>query len=629
MAVDVQQLATDDSAYVKQSTDALNAKQSQEALQGGEQPQPSFLQKWVTGPMGRVTTSMMDSAVSAADALSPVNPTIRVARDAVTGGITGVANTVDAAVSGTKALANGASDATNFDGEDTVPLTSPIWDHAKSSILDFRDAVAVKDPTLSDNLVQGAAQLAIPFAGYSRALAGLHGFANLVGAGAVTDATALGPHDPRMADLLALGRHTEGKFGEALRTMAPDGSAVNAYINYLTDRGDESEAEGRFKNVLDGFGTNMVVTPLFHAVASGLKWGIAGLQYAMENGVPSVGSLVPANQQGMVAFHGTRANIPVDEGFSNEKLLSGEGTNAFGAGHYFAENPATAGVYARRGAQFDAGGTDARATAARTLEGLKGDKQATFVELNRRADTATDPTFAAKMRKAAQLVKSGGVSAGEGNLYSVDIPDERVAKMVDWDAPLSEQPPKVQEVFAAHGIDEANMTGEDAYKLLSSKLDKALGGADEAYQRGSGGDRAASALLNMRGVPGIHFLDKGSRAAGGGTRNLVLFNGKDARIISKNGKSTVGQERTSMDLSKEERAAERERVAALRDKEEGAGREFTPEPIPRRAAEHEGTVARRMTESDIPSELREGASHDWKTLSSDKKSKILAILEKQ
>lgn len=279
----LQESQEQDDAYMKQAADAAAAQKTQDALQGGDKPQPSFLQKWVTGPIGRVTTNTIDSAVSAADAIYDTEG-MHKARDATAGAITGAVNTADAAVSAGKFMETGGVG---------MPPSSPIWDHAKASILDFRDAVAVQDPTMADGLVQGVAQLAVPFAGYSRALAGLHGIANMAVAGGVTDATALAPHDMRMADLLALGRHTEGKLGDALRTLAPDGSALNAYVNFLTDRGNETEAEGRFKNVLDGFGVNMIATPLIHAAGVVLKQGYAGLRYAVENGVGSAGDLAP------------------------------------------------------------------------------------------------------------------------------------------------------------------------------------------------------------------------------------------------------------------------------------------------------------------------------------------------
>lgn len=597
MAVDLQQYATDDQAFIKQAQDAKNAKLTQESLQGDQQQQPSFVSKFMTS-VGRATTDTLDWAVSSADSINTMRD--RAAHDVGAGIVTGAANIADAAGSAISSSGKGlaaAEDPANADAaaEGSLP-TSPIWDHAKSSILDFRDAIAVKDPTLGDNLLQAGAQLAVPFAGYSRMLSGVHGFANMVAGGALTDATALGPHDARLADLVALGRHTEGKFGDTLRALAPDGSAVHAYINYLTDRGDETEAEGRFKNVLDGMGSNMVITPLLAAVGGVLKQGTAGLRYAIDNGVGSTGGFAgdPAamgNQAGKIVFHGTRADIPPGAAFDNDKLLTGEGTNAFGAGHYFAENPATAGTYARRGVSGQTGAAISDAQNAIKMAG--NDPRKAFQQLTSMAENEQDAGLRSRMQQAAKIIKSGNYERGSGNLYSVDIPDEHIAKMVDWDAPLSEQPEAVRETFAAHGINEANMTGGDAYKLLSSKLDRALGGADEAYQKGSGGDRAASALLHMRGVPGVRFLDSGSRTAGEGTRNLVLFNGKDAKVVGKNGKSFTGQTPTNMNLSKEERAAERERVAALRDKEAGGGREFEPEPIPARAAEHEGVVARR------------------------------------
>lgn len=705
----LQDAQAEQSAF-SQQYDAQQATQKAQE-QESKQP-PSFMSQFTAG-VGRVTTNTLDWAVSAADSINNVRD--RAARDVGAGAITGATNTADAVGSALASSGRGlaaAEDPAHADevlNEPSLP-TSPIWDHAKGAILDFRDAVAVKDPTLSDNLLQGVAQLAIPFTGYSRALSGVHGFANLVAANALTDATALGPHDPRMADLISMGRQVEGKFGDALRTLAPDGSALNAYINFLGDRGTgrgelsdlqaaqgsegtdpstwgkredgtdkgrgwlglmrrpdgqvsselsvssdingketlfpllvpglskdqvqqvlaatpeeamkipgvmqaasefakqriaagkspfagqdesptyESDASGRFKNVLDGFGVSLA-SPLLHAVGSTLKYGTAGLRYAIENGVGSAGDLMPSNQAGHIAFHGTRADIPPEEGFSNDKLLTGEGTNAFGAGHYFAENPETAGTYARRSVP------PAVRDAQSAVKAAGGDTQRAYKNMMADASVEQDPDLRQRMQQAAKVIRSGNHNQGAGNLYSVDIPDTHVTKMIDWDAPLSEQPQNVQDVFHSHGIDEANMTGGDAYKLLSTRLAKSIMGAgDSLYFKGDMGDKAASALLHMRGVPGIRFLDSGSRGSGEGTRNLVLFNGKDAKITGKNGKSIAGQERQNMSLSKEERAAERERVAALRDREEGVARGVQPEPIPRRAAEHEGEVARRMKE---------------------------------
>lgn len=263
-----------------QQYDSQQAQKAQADAQAKQEP--SFLQKWITSP-GSITGTMIDGAISTADSMFNSEAGKKV-RDVVAGAATGAANIGDAAHSVEESIAD------PFDVKD-VP--SPIWDHAKGAIMDFRDAVAVKDPTLADSLVQGVGQLAIPFAGYSRGLSMLHGVAHMVAASALTDATALAPHDMRMADLIALGKHTEGKLGSALNTLAPDGTAINAYINYLTDRGNESEAEGRFKNVLDGFGANLIATPLMMAAGSVLKQGYAGLRYMVENGGRTLKDIAP------------------------------------------------------------------------------------------------------------------------------------------------------------------------------------------------------------------------------------------------------------------------------------------------------------------------------------------------
>lgn len=305
-----QDMQAQDDAFLKQYDEQAAAK-TQQAEQA-KQP-PSFPSRWMA-QVGRASLSQIDAAI--ADQPVEDNQIERKARDVGAGTVTDATNIVDAGVSLAKSVAGGG-DAGPIN-QYVVNAVGPIWDHAKKAILDFRDAVQVKDPTLSDNLTQGAAQLAIPFAGYSRALAGLHGLASIAVAGAVTDATALGPHDGRFADLLALGQHTEGKLGDALRAMGPYG--LNSYINYLTDNHPgadpteraqyETEAQGRWRNVLDGFGVNLIATPIIHAAGVALKQGYAGVRYAMDNGALSTGDLFkmgpvagsPAAQRGSIGI---------------------------------------------------------------------------------------------------------------------------------------------------------------------------------------------------------------------------------------------------------------------------------------------------------------------------------------
>jgi hypothetical protein len=55
-------------------------------------------------------------------------------------------------------------------------------------------------------------------------------------------------------------------------------------------------------------------------------------------------------------------------------------------------------------------------------------------------------------------------------------------------------------------------------------------------------------LLANEGIPGIKYLDGTSRTAGDGTRNFVMFNPEDIRILERNGVAT-GQQPWSADLS--------------------------------------------------------------------------------
>jgi hypothetical protein len=43
--------------------------------------------------------------------------------------------------------------------------------------------------------------------------------------------------------------------------------------------------------------------------------------------------------------------------------------------------------------------------------------------------------------------------------------------------------------------------------------------------------RQASQYLDQRGIPGSKYLDQGSRVTGEGTRNFVVFKGKNIKVV--------------------------------------------------------------------------------------------------
>ena len=314
------------------------------ATPAGTPPDP--IQAAQVPPPGPTTPSYLDGVVSFVDkyksrvgdifdAVTATNPQFRGMRNYATGAIKGAVNVADSAKSlltagpavSETADENGSLTAT----EDKAPAPDPfhpIYDDARKAILGVRDAIAVKDPTLMDGLISGFGQFAGPWAAYSRILGSLGWAARaasipeagasfgarilakgvdtvkslprLAAVDAAVNATANAPHDPRTADLFSLHNTAEGKFHDMLNTVSPDGSLVRHYIDYVANP-DGSEAENRWKNVLDGFNVGAAVGGVFHVAAGTFRAGWGALGYMADNNMGSMGDLMPSPQAGHIA----------------------------------------------------------------------------------------------------------------------------------------------------------------------------------------------------------------------------------------------------------------------------------------------------------------------------------------
>jgi hypothetical protein len=135
----------------------------------------------------------------------------------------------------------------------------------------FADA-STADNKVSDDIVQGVAQFALPFAGFLKLAGGLKGastaakLARAAAAEGVASAAAFDPEEGRVADLVKLGMESEGRFGDLLRKVAPDGSLLNQYIDYMTSRGG-SRIEGRYKNAVDSLVTSAALGGILKSAA--------------------------------------------------------------------------------------------------------------------------------------------------------------------------------------------------------------------------------------------------------------------------------------------------------------------------------------------------------------------------
>ena len=231
--------------------------------------------------------------------------------------------------------------------------------------------------------------------------------------------------------------------------------------------------------------------------------------------MPMVGALT--------AWHGTPHKILGK--FDINKVGTGEGNQSYGHGMYFGEAKKTGETYRDALSDFDwsFGGkpydiNNPAHRAAIELKQLGGNVakdetikryEKNIVDLESRGvDWAKDA--AQKKKEELAVLKTGVLpqleETSKGNLYKVDIPDEHIATMLDWDKPISKQSELVQSVAnellpkikqTTPWLDLNKATGGDFYR---------------AYTRHRGNyPDFASEGLHEAGIKGIKYKDEKSR----------------------------------------------------------------------------------------------------------------------
>jgi hypothetical protein len=114
-----------------------------------------------------------------------------------------------------------------------------------------------------------------------------------------------------------------------------------------------------------------------------------------------------------------------------------------------------------------------------------------------------------------------------GYLYKMNIPDETIDKMLDWDKPLSEQSENVRAALVDLAEDYSGKVARGGDDYLGSTVYSRL---SKKY-----GQSKTSAIMAGRGIPGIKYLDGMSRAAGQGSRNFVSFTPDHIEMLERNG----------------------------------------------------------------------------------------------
>jgi hypothetical protein len=230
--------------------------------------------------------------------------------------------------------------------------------------------------------------------------------------------------------------------------------------------------------------------------------------------------------------------------------------------------------------------------AAQKLRQSAADKMSAAETIGTKDGLERARLFQAQAHEAADLIDSGAVKISDnpGRMYEVNI-DADPEDFLDWDAPALST--AQQKALRSLGVRRAE-GGKDAYVAVRNKAIQAAGehrgfkapgiqdpdglgdigsifdvdvspssqgGYEQAdYDRirqafalhrdemtptewvkvnamTSGGDydAVASQLLKDRGIPGIKYFDQGSRTAGQGSRNYVVFDDTKISIVRKFG----------------------------------------------------------------------------------------------
>lgn len=332
------------------------------------------------------------------------------------------------------------------------------------------------------------------------------------------------------------------------------------------------------------------------------------------------------NPMGLTVFHGSPAKF---NKFDPTKIGSGEGAQAYGYGHYVAESPGVAKDYQRRLAKetqatdlntkmklVDVGGKpltsfdvdmdsaliDAAKAGKTEFVNLVESKKARWEDLSQDQSYPFQDYAKRKVSSYNSLLDTAKKSdvdyTGTGVFYEIDLPDEQIAKMLDYDKPLSKQPnvmaalnkvaennvkakvrDDIENEIRMSGVLPVDEAGDDYMSLLFGQSDETIAKANQilkqltdekmakidfapliknelegmkpatmtwdatgkdfyemlAKRRGS--PENASAMFKEQGIPGIRYLDQGSRGTGEGTSNFVVFPGNEdlLTILKRNG----------------------------------------------------------------------------------------------
>ena len=274
-------------------------------------------------------------------------------------------------------------------------------------------------------------------------------------------------------------------------------------------------------------------------------------------------------------YHGTPHTLPPTERnplgeFDASKIGTGEGAQTFGYGIYTAENPAVAKEYQfmeqnwfdtskakYKGKSIDSWYQQAQKDQEQAFrtnnKALEKDATARLaywenIMTHKHPENVlsqfTDPEYgwdeATKYAKSIDLSKFKGIPRS-GNLYKVDLPDEKIANMLDWDKPMAEQRNLIEKMRKALVGGDSPLSRVKQFEINDWLNDKVRLRNLPPQSIINLQDPQIVKRLSEAGIPGVKYLDQFSREAGKGTRNFVTFPGseKSMTILERNSTSSL------------------------------------------------------------------------------------------
>ena len=241
----------------------------------------------------------------------------------------------------------------------------------------------------------------------------------------------------------------------------------------------------------------------------------------------------------IAAHHGTPHKV---DKFTTAKIGTGEGSQAYGWGLYFAEEKKVANGYRDRLSQGRPPSHEFKEKTGYSLGEYGVRKLLKVTDLEsaqavRKSSQFLSQYSAQELLDLSPVARQVTTNPGGGNLYTAEL-DVEPEDLLDWDKPLSEQTKSVRDAVTALIKDRvpkeiadvflsnSEAGGGSLYTLISDSFGESA--------QGTPAKRASEALL-AAGIPGIRYLDGGSRSEGQGTYNYVAFDENLIKITEENG----------------------------------------------------------------------------------------------